>query len=175
MYRNILNLKILTTRFLDCELLRKDREQRVKNGRKTFIELYGSAVPGKLAPVLSVAKGDKMKQPTAFFSLKGINKIIRRDYSIYPIKDILKELNKYSDYEKYRVWAGILKLSNGNMNRLKKNVIKANNDYRDILAYSEYPEYSDKIGFDDDKFTRKELNEIIKRDKQQLDIWRKRK
>jgi hypothetical protein len=116
-----------------------------------------------------------MKQPTAFFSFKGINKILCRDYSIYPTEDILKELNKYLDYEKYRVWAGILKLSNGNMNLLKKNVIKANNDYRDIIAYSEYPEYSDKVGFDDDKFTRKELNEIIKRDKQQLDNWRKRK
>jgi hypothetical protein len=113
-----------------------------------------------------------MKQPTARITKNDILAIIRRDFSRFPLNKIIRELEKYNYDERYRVWAGILKLSNGKINKLKENVKIAITDYRDIIAYSEYPEYSDKVGFDD-TVSRNKINEIIKRDKIQFEKWKK--
>jgi hypothetical protein len=49
-----------------------------------------------------------------------------------------------------RVWLAILKLANGDLDRLREITATAIPDYRDVLALAEYPRYSREIGFLDD-------------------------
>ena len=117
-----------------------------------------------------------MNQPVAKISFQEIERIIARDYSQYESADVIAVLNKYSsDSGKlgYRVWAGALKLSDGNLSNLRKIIEIANFDYRDILAKAEYPNYSEQVGFDEDAFTEEEINSIIKEDWNQYQKWLK--
>jgi hypothetical protein len=111
-----------------------------------------------------------MKQPAAKVYKRDITRIIKRDYKGNENK-ILEILNVYQDYESYRVWAAILKLSNGDINKVNYYVELANTDYRDVLAPAEYPIYSHKIGFDTDKYSKQEINGIIKDDLDQYKRW----
>ena len=115
-----------------------------------------------------------MNQPIAKISKNDINRIILRDYSITNKDEVLNILSKFKgDDEKgiYRVWAALLKISNGDIDRLDKNIENAIIDYRDILAIAEYPEYSQKVGFNSDKFDKKELKKIIDSDWHQYQEW----
>jgi hypothetical protein len=48
-----------------------------------------------------------------------------------------------------RVRLAILKLANGDLDRLLDHTNTAITDYRDVLSAAEYPRYSREIGFDD--------------------------
>jgi hypothetical protein len=58
--------------------------------------------------------------------------------------EIMAELDRYGaesyERERERVQLGILKLSGGVLERLPALVDMAKGDYRDVLAYAEYPE-----------------------------------
>lgn len=115
-----------------------------------------------------------MDQPVAKISQRDIKKIIERDYPAGNEKEIVEILSQYkSDNEagKYRVWAALLKISDGKLEILKEKIEIAKTDYRDILADAEYPEYSEKVGFDSEKFSKKELKNIIKSDWNQYQHW----
>lgn len=113
-----------------------------------------------------------MKQPCAKVSKKDIEKIIIRDYAGVAITKILKKLCEYkSEYEKFRVWAALLKISEGSIVKLNKNILIANSDYRDILAVAEYPMYTKVIGFNDKNFSKNEVEKIIKSDWEQYKNW----
>lgn len=117
-----------------------------------------------------------MDQPIAKISFQEIERVIDRDYSQYKSDDVLAVLNQYSSDSgklNFRVWAGVLKLSDGNLSNLRKNIEIANFDYRDILAEAEYPNYSEQVGFDEDAFTKEEINTIIKEDWNQYQNWLK--
>ena len=111
-------------------------------------------------------------QPTARVSKKDIERIIRRDFFKISINTVMKKLSEYQfNIERLRVWAAILKIVDGDFGKFDKTIQMANQDYRDILAIAEYPEYSDKVGFDDEDFEKKELKAIIKRDFEQYNNW----
>jgi len=119
-----------------------------------------------------------LKQPVAKIAKADIERIILRDFSRDEKEEVYKLLNKYSGDENsgtYRVWASLLKLSNGKIKELENIIETAVGDYRDILAAAEYPAYSKKVGFDVEKFSRKELDQIIKADWAQYQSWLNRK
>lgn len=112
-----------------------------------------------------------MNQPIAKVSKKDIERIILRDY---PGKndEVVKCLDKYTvELEKFRVLAALLKISEGNILRLGKNVLLANTDYRDVLAEAEYPMYTKRVGFDSKRLSKDELEKIIKSDFEQYKEW----
>lgn len=115
-----------------------------------------------------------MEQPIANITKNDIQLIILHDYPKHLKKDILELLRKYKGNSlegSYRVWASILKLAGGDIEKLKNNVKTAINDYRDIIAKGEYPLYSQKVGFDSDDFAEAELKKTINADLQQYQNW----
>jgi len=117
-----------------------------------------------------------MNQPVAKISFQDIERIIDRDYTLHKKSKVFAVLNQYSSDSKkldFRVWAGALKISEGDLGKLEKNIEKANSDFRDILAFAEYPKYSDQVGFDTDEFTEAELDSIIEEDWKQYQQWLK--
>lgn len=73
------------------------------------------------------------------------------------------------EQERERVQIAILKLSDGDMEHLRENVKVAKSDFRDMLAYAEYPEEMRKGTW---KMTNKEeVKEIRERDRQQYLDW----
>ena len=69
---------------------------------------------------------------------------IRQLWPGHDSAEIMTELDGYGielyDRERERVQLGILKLSGGKLERLPALVDMAKGDYRDVLAYAEYPE-----------------------------------
>ena len=73
------------------------------------------------------------------------------------------------EQELERVQIAILKLSGGDLESLRANVGTAKSDYRDVLAYAEYPEEMSK---DTWKMSDKEeVKRIRERDRQQYVDW----
>jgi hypothetical protein len=117
-----------------------------------------------------------MDQPVPKISLVDIERIINRDYSQYSTDIIIELLKNYkTDEGNYRIWAAILKNGNGNIDLLKQNIDLAITDFRDVISTAEYPEYSNKVGFDDDKLSKKQLRNIINKDWDQYRNWLNRK
>ena len=89
-------------------------------------------------------------------------------------EELLQTLNKYGsregDRERDRVQLAILKLSEGDPAKLFSNVEAALLEYRDVLAWAEYPEQlrSGKTAFNSPK---EEYEEILRRDREQYLKW----
>lgn len=70
---------------------------------------------------------------------------------------------------KARVQIAILKLSGGDLENLRAYVEIAISDYRDVLAYAEYPEEMSKNTWK--MSDKEEVNRIQERDRQQYIDW----
>jgi hypothetical protein len=86
------------------------------------------------------------------------------------VMDILDLYGKEShERELERVQIAILKLSGGDLENLRANVETAKSDFRDVLAYAEFPEEMSK---DTWKMSDKEeVKRIRERDRQQYIDW----
>lgn len=84
-------------------------------------------------------------------------------------------LNEYGlekwELEKVRVQLATLKLSNGDLQQLKGHITRAKQDYRDVLAAAEYPEYSRRGMFHIRELPAKEQQRTISGDWKQYQIW----
>jgi hypothetical protein len=94
------------------------------------------------------------------------------------IQQILTILNKYgkSDFErgKTRVHLAVLKLSEGNLDKLAQYVSVAKSDYRDVVAWAEYPEQI-KLGFVKMReLSPRKRKALKKRDAKQYADWLKK-
>jgi hypothetical protein len=70
-----------------------------------------------------------------------------------------------------RVQLAVLKLSEGRQERLRELVAMARKDYRDVLAYAEYPEEM-RIGFLGVKgLSPQEVEDLRRRDREQYLRW----
>lgn len=85
-------------------------------------------------------------------------------------QELLAQLQSYEEYEPPRVQLAILKLSNGDPAKLQGYIEAARLDYRDVLAWAEYPEQlrSGKTRYNTPL---KEYEAILKADRQQYDDW----
>lgn len=113
-----------------------------------------------------------MEQRIPNISDADIKRISRRDFPQVEFTEIESILGVYkpeSKKGKNRVCASILKLSIGNIDLLKKYVEKANYDYRDIIALSEYPNYSEHAFKGD--LPDKKKKQLIDDDWMQYQTW----
>ena len=74
-------------------------------------------------------------------------------------------------FSNVRVHLAILKLSNGDIRRLREHIETAKSDFRDVISPPEYPEF-DAIGFVGVARLSQEEREALKlRDWQQYERW----
>jgi len=101
--------------------------------------------------------------------------ILRKISQYWPDLEINELLEQYGakSYHKEikRVHLAIIKLSEGDLGRLKHFVDVARSDYRDVLAFAEYPEEV-KLGFLGKKeLAPEEVLKLRKRDRDQYLDW----
>ena len=103
---------------------------------------------------------------------KDIERLIKREFpnkSISEIEFILRQYASESKRGRNRVYASILKLSNGNIEELIKNVELANKDFRDIISTAEYPNYLEDAFKND--LTKEKEKQLIEEDWKQFKKW----
>ena len=87
------------------------------------------------------------RQPIPDVTLNDVERIVRRDFPEEQFDSVMAVLNRYeSKRERPRVQLATLKLANGDLEALQKQIRTALEDFRDVLAPAEYPE-SSKQGF----------------------------
>lgn len=109
-------------------------------------------------------------QPVAYISADLLKILIIREFPnhVNLVKNKLKKIKSESDVRKRRISAAILKLSSQNLEEMDLLIKKANQDYRDILTWAEYPRASEK-GFVINKSN--ELNSIYAEDWKEYCSW----
>jgi len=113
-----------------------------------------------------------MEQKIPKISDSDIKRIIKRDFpqsEFAEVESILQMYKSESKGGRNRVFASILKLSDGNIELIKKFVEKANYDFRDVISLSEYPNYTEHA-FDDDLPEQKK-KQLISDDWNQYSYW----
>lgn len=80
----------------------------------------------------------------------------------------LAKLELYKGQEQERVQIAIIKLADGDLEKLISLVDVANGDFRDVLAWAEYPEQSKRYTW---KMKDSEVKEIQYKDRQQYLDW----
>ena len=90
-------------------------------------------------------------------------------------QEVLNILDEYGveSYEtgQPRVHLAILKLCEGQREKLPKLVEMAKRDYRDVLAFAEYPEQMKKGFIEMDELSEEEAQAVRKRDTEQYLKW----
>ena len=110
-----------------------------------------------------------MQVPIPKVTESDVRRIVLRDFGKEGQTEALAVLDECPGESCPRVRLAILKLANGDMNILKENVVTATRDFRDVLAFAEYPRWSKEIGFD--KAPRALEQEVIKADWLQYRQW----
>jgi hypothetical protein len=89
------------------------------------------------------------EQPVPKVNAADVERVVRRDYPAERVPEALAILGRYGgerwQSESARVLLAVLKLANGNLARLRSQIETAKMDYRDVLAYAEYPLYFDRV------------------------------
>jgi hypothetical protein len=90
-------------------------------------------------------------------------------------EEILSILDEYgveaSERGRARVQLAILKLSAGQRDRLPELVVMAKRDYRDVVAYAEYPEEMRLSSVEMRQLSREEAQALRRRDRKQYLRW----
>jgi hypothetical protein len=97
---------------------------------------------------------------------------IRHAFPSHDPSEIMAILDRYGaqphDYERERVQLAVLKLSEGSIDRLEEFVSAARGDYRDVLAWAEYPEEFRLPIYDSND---KRVQDARRRDREQYLAW----
>jgi hypothetical protein len=113
-------------------------------------------------------------QPHPTVTRADVERIVRREFSPDRELEILAMLSEYGTEEWHgepdRVHLAILKLSGGDLERLRMQVETAKSDYRDVLGPAEYPGYT-KHMFRIDRLSADEQQKIIDADWKQYQDW----
>ena len=113
-----------------------------------------------------------MDQPVPRVSPSDLDRVIRRDYPVEVHADVAALPDTYGDSEAVRVKLAILKLAAGDVGKVRDYVAAASRDYRDVVAWAEYPKFMD-VGWSDDLPAQKR-DAIIASDWEQYDVWLKK-
>jgi hypothetical protein len=112
------------------------------------------------------------EQPTPQFSEEDIKRIVNRDFADSEREEALSILGQYGSEEWHRepvrVRVAALKLSNGSIELLRRQIEIANNDYRDIIAPAEYPGYL-KLNFEE--LSENKTHQMIESDWKEYQEW----
>ena len=82
-----------------------------------------------------------MHQPIPTVTPADVDRVIRRDFGITMFDRVTAELAEFGSENPSRVRLAILKLAAGDIEALHKYVKVANEDWRDVIAWAEYPQY----------------------------------
>lgn len=78
-------------------------------------------------------------QPTPSVNDEDVVRVVRRDYSASAVEEILALIATVEVREKPRVVLACLKIANGDLARLRRELAAASGWYREILSEAEYP------------------------------------
>lgn len=115
-----------------------------------------------------------MKQPVPKVTEQDVTRIAVRDFGDDKLSQVLAVLEEYGKQEwnsptDPRVLLCILKLADGDLELLAKYTETAIQDYRDVIAWAEYPGWSKEIGLED--VPRDLEQEVIETDWRQYCRW----
>ena len=112
-----------------------------------------------------------MDQPVPHVSSSDLARVLQREFPGETQDEIAALLETYDGKEAVRVKLAILKLAGGHVSRAREYLEAAGEDYRDVLAWAEYPE------FIQDAYKgvpAKSPDAIIARDWEQYETWLKK-
>jgi hypothetical protein len=114
-------------------------------------------------------------RPLPHATQADVERVVRRDFPAEQYSDVMAILGALdSRLEGIRVRLAALKLAEGNLEALKKQIAIANRDFRDVLVAAEYPErWKVTSTFYDlpTKVSKKERQRIVDADWQQYQSW----
>lgn len=88
-------------------------------------------------------------QLTPTVTAADVERVVRRDFPPERVAEVIAMLNEYGSEgwqrETDRVRLAVLKLAAGNMEKVRQGIETAKQDYRDVLAYAEYPGYMSRV------------------------------
>ena len=118
-----------------------------------------------------------MDQPIPKVCDADVERVVKRDFSPEEVSAVFSVLEEYGKKDWHRkvprVRLAILNLARGSREELRKAVAMADNDYRDVLSYAEYPNYFSKINpKENDEAKRKR---VIDADWQEYRAWLEKK
>ena len=119
-----------------------------------------------------------MNQPIPDVTESDVVRVVQRDFPNKQFDDAISILNEYGTEEWHRsvnrVHIAALKLADGDLQALRREIDAAKRDYRDVLAYAEYPEYMQKVS-PSCKIAEEERERIIHSDWMQYQNWLNRR
>ena len=117
-----------------------------------------------------------MDQPTPTVTRADVERVVRRDFPPDDYDSVMTILAEYGaerwHRELHRVQLAVLKLAAGSLDALRPEIETAKRDYRDVLAYAEYPAYMKK-SFRISQLPAEEQRKIIDEDWRQYETWLK--
>lgn len=103
-----------------------------------------------------------------------VERVVRRDYPPDRIQEAFRLVEEYGKErwhrEVDRVRIAALRLADGDLNELRRAIGTANQDYRDVIAPAEYPNYLAKV-MRMGEHSESALEEIIAEDRKQYEDW----
>ena len=115
-----------------------------------------------------------MNQPIPEVTENDVIRIVHRDFPTKQFDAVMSILNEYGteDWQRgvNRVRLAVLKLADGDLQALRREIDVARSDYRDVLAYAEYPEYMQKVS-PSAELAEVEREKIIRADWTQYQSW----
>ena len=113
-------------------------------------------------------------QPVPQVTASDVERVVRRDFPGSRVAEVLTMLADYGTEnwhrEPDRVRMAVLKLAAGNVERLRSEIESAKNDFRDVLAYAEYPRYMGQVP-PSEAVSEEEKRQIIASDWKQYLDW----
>jgi hypothetical protein len=119
-------------------------------------------------------------QPIPQVILEDVERVVRRDYPAEQFPEVIAVLEEFDNqWEsiRIRVWLATLKLADGNLEALRKNIALANQDYRDVLVLAEYPGYwkaTSSVRNFPEQMSQNDLQRISDADWEQYQSWLQR-
>jgi hypothetical protein len=114
-------------------------------------------------------------QPIPDVTFDDVERVVRRDFPEEQFAVVMAMLNEYGaerwQREQPRVRLAALKLANSSVEALRAYVNAAKADYRDVLAWAEYPAYSKKVSGVRIRPTAQEQQQIVDDDWAQYEMW----
>ena len=118
-----------------------------------------------------------MNQPTPTVSERDVERIVRRDFPAGKVPAVMALLAEYGMSEWHRevprVRLAALKLADGSLEELRRQIDWAKSDYRDVIAPAEYPSYF-RQSFPMRELPEPEARQAIDQDWAQYQAWLKK-
>ena len=111
-----------------------------------------------------------MNQPVPKVSRSDVDRIIERDFAPQDRDDLEVLLSDLDQSLSPRVLIAVLKLADGDMRKFESNLEAAHADWRDVIAYAEYPAYM-KATAGAQRLSHERRDELVEADWEQYQSW----